>query len=62
MSGEGKPPTCKWLAAAAFTVTVALPVMELVALSVAVTVLLPAVFKVIALVKVCMPASAAVKV
>ena len=53
--------TTRVLAAAGLTATVALPVIEEVTVSVAVTVWLPAVFRVRP-VKVCTPASAAVKV
>jgi len=56
----GKPDTLSWLAAAGLTVTVALAVREDEAVSLTVMVSAPALFKVT--VKVCTPASAAVKV
>ena len=59
---EGKPESMKVLAAAGFTVTVALPVIELLRVSVAVTDRLPAVTRVTPLVKVCTPLSPATKV
>ena len=59
---EGEAVTVKVLAAAGLTVTDVLPVIELVTVSVAVTVWLPAVFRVTPPAKVCAPASAEVKV
>ena len=62
MTGLAESLKTRWLAAAGLTATVAKPVMELAAVSVAVTVWLPAVFRVAPPAKVCAPASVEVKV